>query len=80
MRDRGHTEHLGDWPGESAIVVLRPGHLVLVDEVLPLLLIGIEAYGRKHEAGASGAHESLPYIDATRSGDASHSNVDPSKC
>ncbi len=49
MRKRFYGKHLGNRTGEAAIAVLQSCHFVFCDEVLPLLLIAVEADAQKHQ-------------------------------
>ncbi|MDQ1404912.1 MAG: hypothetical protein QOG55_541 [Acidobacteriaceae bacterium] len=48
VRNRLHPEDRRYRPGETAITVLQPGHFVLADVFLPLLLIVIQAHAKNH--------------------------------
>lgn len=39
-----NAEHFCYGASETAIELLRPGHFILGDELLPFLLVGIQAY------------------------------------
>src|SRR5882762_5473303 len=49
VRDGMHRKHRRHRAGETAIAILRPGHLVLGNELFPFLLVVIETHAKNHQ-------------------------------
>jgi hypothetical protein len=44
-----HSEQHGDGTREALVAILQPGHLILLNKILPLLFMGIDAHAEHYQ-------------------------------